>query len=69
MLPNMTLCAPKDENELQHMLYTGIRHDGPFGVRFPRGAGLGVPLDTVFQALSIGKGERSSPRTQSCFGR
>ncbi|MFN8556449.1 MAG: transketolase C-terminal domain-containing protein [Dehalococcoidia bacterium] len=57
MLPNMVLCAPKDENELQHMLYTGVRHDGPFAVRFPRGAGTGAPMDEQFQALPIGKAE------------
>ncbi len=56
-LPNMTLMAPKDENELQHMLWTAIAHDGPIAVRYPRGNGYGVPLDQTFQALPIGKGE------------
>lgn len=56
-LPNMTLMAPKDENELQHMLRTAIAHDGPIAVRYPRGNGYGVPLDQAFQALPIGKGE------------
>jgi 1-deoxy-D-xylulose-5-phosphate synthase len=56
-LPNMVLAAPKDENELQHLLYTGTRHDGPFAVRFPRGAGYGVPMDTEFHELPVGKGE------------
>src|SRR6266571_1683278 len=56
-LPNMTLMAPKDENELQHMLKTAIAHDGPIAVRYPRGNGYGVPLDQTFQALPIGKGE------------
>ncbi len=57
MLPNMTLCAPKDENELQHLLYTGVRHDGPFAVRFPRGAGTGAPLDEKLREIPIGAGE------------
>jgi len=56
-LPNMTLMAPKDENELQHMLWTAIAHDGPIAVRYPRGNGYGVPLDQTFQTLPIGKGE------------
>ena len=56
-LPNMTLMAPKDENELQHMLQTAIDHDGPVAVRYPRGNGYGVPLDQTFRALPIGKGE------------
>jgi 1-deoxy-D-xylulose-5-phosphate synthase len=57
MLPNMVLCAPKDENELQHLLYTGVRHTGPFAVRFPRGPGVGVALDAELHAIPIGKGE------------
>jgi 1-deoxy-D-xylulose-5-phosphate synthase len=53
----MTVMAPKDENELQHMLQTAIEHDGPTIVRYPRGTGYGVPLDQVFSALPIGRGE------------
>jgi 1-deoxy-D-xylulose-5-phosphate synthase len=56
-LPGMTLMAPKDENELQHMLLTAIEHDGPTAVRYPRGNGYGIPLDQNFKALPIGKGE------------
>jgi 1-deoxy-D-xylulose-5-phosphate synthase len=56
-LPNMTIMAPKDENELQHMLQTAIEHDGPTVVRYPRGVGYGVPLDQVFSVLPIGRGE------------
>jgi 1-deoxy-D-xylulose-5-phosphate synthase len=57
MLPNMTLMAPKDENELQHMLYTAIEHDGPAALRYPRGNGYGVPLDQKLKALPIGQAE------------
>ena len=56
-LPNMTLMAPKDENELQHMIRTALEHDGPAAVRYPRGNGVGVPLDQTFQAIPIGRGE------------
>ena len=56
-LPNMVLMVPKDENELQHMLFTAVAHDGPAAVRYPRGNGFGVPLDQTFRELSIGKGE------------
>lgn len=56
-LPNMTLMAPKDENELQHMLQTAVAHDGPVAVRYPRGNGYGVPLDQAFASFPIGKGE------------
>jgi 1-deoxy-D-xylulose-5-phosphate synthase len=56
-LPNMTLMAPKDENELQHMILTAVEHDGPVAVRYPRGNGVGVPLDQTFRTLPVGKGE------------
>jgi 1-deoxy-D-xylulose-5-phosphate synthase len=56
-LPNMVIMAPKDENELQHMIKTSVDHDGPSTVRYPRGTGLGVPMDQELKALPIGKGE------------
>lgn len=57
-VPNMTIMMPKDENELQHMLYTAVRYDaGPVAVRYPRGNGVGVPLDAVYEELPIGKAE------------
>ncbi len=56
-MPNMVVMAPKDENELQHMLKTSLQHDGPASVRYPRGVSLGVPMDPVPAALPIGKGE------------
>jgi 1-deoxy-D-xylulose-5-phosphate synthase len=56
-MPNMVVMAPKDENELQHMLRTAVEHPGPAAVRFPRGAGLGVPLDPKIKALPVGESE------------
>jgi 1-deoxy-D-xylulose-5-phosphate synthase len=56
-LPNMTLMAPKDENELQHMIKTALDLDGPVAVRYPRGNGYGVPLDQTLTTLPVGKGE------------
>ena len=55
--PGMVLMAPKDENELRHMLFTAISHDGPAALRYPRGNGIGVPLDPGFKRLDIGKSE------------
>jgi 1-deoxy-D-xylulose-5-phosphate synthase len=58
LIPNMTLMAPKDENELRHMIATAIDHTaGPIAFRYPRGAGLGVPYDRVLHPLPIGKAE------------
>jgi 1-deoxy-D-xylulose-5-phosphate synthase len=57
MLPNMTIMSPADENELQHMLYTAVYHNGPIAVRYPRGAVNGITLDDEFQKIPIGKSE------------
>jgi 1-deoxy-D-xylulose-5-phosphate synthase len=56
-IPNMVVMAPKDENELQHMIYTGMRHNGPAAVRYPRGNGYGVAMDEELRELPIGKAE------------
>ncbi len=56
-VPNMVLMAPKDENELQHMIRTAVEHPGPTAVRYPRGTGYGVPMDQELKILEIGKAE------------
>jgi len=57
MIPNMVVMAPKDENELQHMLHTAILHPGPAAIRYPRGQGTGIQLDAELRQMEIGKGE------------
>jgi len=56
-LPNMICMAPKDENELRHMLYTALQHPGPAAIRYPRGRGVGVSLDPGYRVLPIGEAE------------
>jgi 1-deoxy-D-xylulose-5-phosphate synthase len=57
-IPNMTVMAPRDENELRHMLATAIAHtEGPIAIRYPRGAGIGVPLTDALTPLPIGRSE------------
>jgi len=56
-MPNMVVMAPKDENELRHMLITAIAHDGPIAVRYPRGKAVGVRLEKNMRPLTIGKAE------------
>ena len=56
-IPNMVIMSPKDENELQHMLYTAINYSGPTAVRYPRGEAVGVSLDGNLRKMEIGKGE------------
>ena len=57
IIPNMVVMAPKDENELRHMLATAMVHDGPIAMRYPRGRGTGVALDETLTIIPIGKGE------------
>jgi len=59
-IPNMTVMAPKDENELARMLATAVRHDHPIALRYPRGRGVGVDVDTSPIPVEIGKGEMVS---------
>ena len=57
-LPNAVIAAPKDENRLQHLVYTAYKHRGPFAIRIARGAAVGVPLDPELEEMPIGKGSR-----------
>ena len=56
-IPNMVVMAPSDENECRQMLTTAFHVDGPTAVRYPRGAGPGVPVARALETLPIGKGE------------
>ncbi len=56
-VPNMVVMAPKDENELQHMVKTCLSHEGPASVRYSRGSAWGVRMDAEPSALEIGKAE------------
>jgi 1-deoxy-D-xylulose-5-phosphate synthase len=57
LIPNMIVAAPKDENEMQHLLYTAVKSRKIMAVRYPRSRGLGVKMDAAFKELPIGKGE------------
>ena len=56
-MPNMTVMAPKDEDELRHMLKTAVGMNGPVAVRYPRGSGVGVALSDSLNTLPIGRAE------------
>jgi len=56
-IPNMVVMAPKDENELQHMVETARTSEGPIAFRYARGKGCGVPLDRRLKGIDIGKAE------------
>jgi 1-deoxy-D-xylulose-5-phosphate synthase len=57
LIPNLIIAAPKDENELQHLLYTAVQSKHPMAIRYPRGSGVGVKLDAELRQIPIGKGE------------
>lgn len=57
IFPNMVCMAPKDENELRHMVKTAFETGHPTSLRYPRGNGVGVPLDEEIRSLPVGKGE------------
>lgn len=67
MMPNMTVMAPKDENELRRMLITALSLDGPAAIRYPRGTAAGVPLTDDVQPLPLGKGEILREGGDVCF--
>ncbi|NWK72889.1 1-deoxy-D-xylulose-5-phosphate synthase [Acinetobacter cumulans] len=56
-IPNMVIMAPKDENECRQMLHTAYLYPGPTAVRYPRGNGLGVSIQSELQAMNIGEAE------------
>lgn len=56
-MPNMIVMAPKDENELQHMVKSAFSFSHPVAVRFPKGKGFGVPLDESFKEIPLAQSE------------
>ena len=57
-MPHMTVMAPKDENELRHMLATAIEYnEGPISLRYPRGSGTGADCSEPLHTLPIGRAE------------
>lgn len=67
-VPNIVLMMPKDENEGQHMVYTALKYDdGPIAVRYPRGNGLGVPLDKQLKEIPIGTWEVLKDGSDVCI--
>lgn len=66
-IPNLTLMAPKDEDELRHMMLTAISLDGPVAIRYPRGSGLGVSTSNPLHKIAIGVAEELKGGTDVVF--
>jgi len=56
-IPNMSIACPADENECRQLLSTAFEQDSPVAVRYPRGAGAGVRVQSELTGLPFGKGE------------
>ncbi len=56
-VPGLVHMDPKDEDELQDMMYTALQHNGPSAIRYPRGTGPGAALKAQPEALAIGRAE------------
>jgi 1-deoxy-D-xylulose-5-phosphate synthase len=56
-IPNIVIMAPKDENELRHMVKTAAVTESPIAFRYSRGKGYGVPMDRRLEPIAIGQGE------------
>ncbi|MEO8033416.1 MAG: 1-deoxy-D-xylulose-5-phosphate synthase [Acidobacteriota bacterium] len=57
IFPNMVCMAPRDENELRHMVKTAFETGHPTSLRYPRGNGVGIAMDKEMKSLPVGKGE------------
>lgn len=57
IIPNMTIMSPRNENELQHMLYTAFTINAPVAIRYPRGMCEGVAMDEELKLIPYGKSE------------
>lgn len=67
LIPQITIMAPKDENELRHMLATAVKFNGPVALRYPRGSGLGVDILEPLHTLPIGKAEELKQGSDVCI--
>jgi 1-deoxy-D-xylulose-5-phosphate synthase len=56
-LPGVVLMAPKDENELRQMIFSGMEYKKPVFIRFPKETGRGVKIEEEFTKIPFGKGE------------
>ena len=64
-IPNMSIACPADENECRQLLTTAFEQDHPVAVRYPRGAGAGVAVETSLNALPFAKAEVRRTTQQS----
>lgn len=54
-IPNIVVMTPSNEDETRKMLTTGYMHNGPAAIRYPRGTGPNVEIDSSLSKIEIGK--------------
>jgi 1-deoxy-D-xylulose-5-phosphate synthase len=64
-LPNLTLMAPKDERELRNLLASALTYNTPSAIRYPRGEGLGIPMEGEPEIITRGQWEWLEPGEQT----
>ncbi|MEM6736664.1 MAG: 1-deoxy-D-xylulose-5-phosphate synthase [Bacteroidota bacterium] len=57
-IPNLVVSAPRNEQELRNLMFTASEHDGPFSIRYPRGAGVMPEWKTSLELIQIGQGQK-----------
>jgi 1-deoxy-D-xylulose-5-phosphate synthase len=57
MLPNMTIMAPRNQEELRDMLWAALKIEGPVAIRYPRGAGSSPQVEAEPRPIEAGKAE------------
>ncbi len=57
LIPNMTVFAPLNEQELRNILYTAQHFDAPLAIRYPRGRGTTYYWKKPLEKITIGKGQ------------
>lgn len=63
-IPGMVVSAPRDEHMLRRLMYTASLHDGPFSIRYPRGAGRLTDWECDLKQIPIGCGEKLTDGNQ-----
>lgn len=60
-IPNLTVSAPMDEEELRNLMFTAQQENmGPFVIRYPRGQGVMPDWRHPLKALKLGSGRQIS---------
>ncbi|MHB8840326.1 MAG: 1-deoxy-D-xylulose-5-phosphate synthase [Candidatus Aquicultor sp.] len=66
-VPGLTVMAPKDEEELRHMMFTALEMKKPVALRYPRDRGFGIPMSEAYRLIPEGKAEILTKGSDVCI--